>query len=175
MQLKTFADTHIPIFFSQYGCNLGACGKRIFQETSAIYSSAMTSVFSGGIAYEFYDSPENRSGHWGYGLVRTEATPAGRGLTKLPDFGSLKSRLEAVDKDLHAQDVPVVTDMGQARKPKDVPPLSSHWRAGQALPYSLADWSGIRKSLDEKAWYEVEVGDVDDSDLTTSRPKAIPA
>ncbi|KAF3765321.1 family 72 glycoside hydrolase [Cryphonectria parasitica EP155] len=176
-ELKTFNNSKIPIFFSQYGCNLGACGKRIFQETSAIYSSAMTAVFSGGIAYEFYDSLDNRSGHWGYGLVKEEVTAAGRGLTKLPDFESLKARLEGLET--ASQQTQNSPDLARVRSepdrtPQDIPPISSHWRAGHALPYSLADWSGIRNKLDQKAWLEVRIEDIDEMDIG-SRAKAIRA
>lgn len=152
-ELKTFADAHIPIFFSQYGCNLGAWGHRIFQETTAIHSPAMTRVFSGGIAYEFYDEPDVRSGHWGYGLVKEENAVVGKGVTKLRDFDSLKSRLvkckSAVDMEEMESEM-TVDDME-----RQFPPLSSHWKAGHALPYTMADWNEVRRGLEEKVWTDV--------------------
>lgn len=175
-QLETFSHTNIPVFFSQYGCNLGACGSRIFQETSAIYSSAMTSVFSGGVAYEFYDSPEIRSSHWGYGLVKAEETVVGRGLTKLPDFESLKFRLEACQAVLPPSSLLLQSESGTRGKDDEesveIPPLSRHWRAGHALPYTLADWNGVRKSLEEKAWVEVRAEEVESTGVNF-RPNAI--
>ncbi|KAI5206393.1 hypothetical protein E4T39_02407 [Aureobasidium subglaciale] len=51
----------IPTFLSEYGANLHK--PRQFQETKALYSSAMSKVFSGGCVYEFTESA-NR-----YGLV----------------------------------------------------------------------------------------------------------
>lgn len=155
------------MFFSQYGCNLGACGNRLFQETSAIYSSAMTSVFSGGIAYEFYDSPDIQSSHWGYGLVRVEDAAVGRGLTKLSDYHNLKSRLEACEKTLSLQSRPNVSTDAEDKSLvlHDTPPLSHHWKAGHALPYSFADWSGVKRSLDEKLWVDVEYEEVEDIKL----------
>lgn len=173
-ELKTFDNAHIPVFFSQYGCNLGACGKRIFQETSAIYSSAMTRVFSGGIAYEFYDSPDIRSGLWGYGLVRQEDAVVGRGVTKLPDFESLRQRLE------NSQDESIVEEEMEEGNFKsssgDIPPLSPHWKAGHPLPYSMANWNEVRQSLEGKVWMEVGVEELTTKDFQLShQPKFIRA
>lgn len=124
----------------------------------------MTSVFSGGIAYEFYDSSDVQSSHWGYGLVRAEDIPVGRGLTKLSDYHNLKARLDGCKKILaeqcwrqdstYAKDTSLVLN--------DTPPLSHHWKAGHALPYSFADWSGVRRSVDEKLWVDVEYEEVED-------------
>lgn len=195
-QLKTFANAHIPVFFSQYGCNLGACGRRIFQETTAIYSPAMTHIFSGGIAYEFYDcspsaSPSSmgtRIGKWGYGLVREEdeAIGVGRGLTILPDFLSLRARLQKVcepdgmpifqrrmseetidDEDELSEEESSSSDNEKSR---EFPQLSAHWRAGYALP-SVADWQGVKKNLEEKMWIEV---DADDEMQVTELPLGNP-
>lgn len=176
-QLKTFADSQIPVFLSQYGCNLGACGARIFQETSAIYSPVMTSVFSGGVAYEFYDSPDIQSAHWGYGLVRVEHDAVvGRGLTKLPDFDGLKARLEACEDEVTCEPQARGENgrQGQTMTTKEMPPLSKHWKAGCALPYSLADWGAVSRGLDEKAWVEVQVEEVERIDLNL-QPKIIRA
>ncbi|KAK7733133.1 hypothetical protein SLS53_008321 [Cytospora paraplurivora] len=152
-ELKTFADAHIPIFFSQYGSNLGTFGQRIFQETTAIYSPAMTRVFSGGIAYEFYDSPAIKSGHWGYGLVKEENAIVGKGLTKLPDFHSLNVRLHAVK--VAAIEEELKAETRAERKEKDIPPLSSHWHAGYPIPFTATDWNKVRRSLEEKVWLDV--------------------
>ncbi|KXJ96388.1 Glucanosyltransferase-domain-containing protein [Microdochium bolleyi] len=59
--IRSFSHSPVPVFFSEYGAQIGQ--PRIFEETRALYSPAMTGVFSGGIVYEwFYGS--NR-----YGLV----------------------------------------------------------------------------------------------------------
>lgn len=130
----------------------------------------MTCVFSGGIAYEFYDSPDVRSAHWGYGLVREEDAVAGKGLTKLPDFYGLKARLEACEKPVREPAFRTEPEL-EVKQPVDVgireiPPLSRHWKAGHMLPYTLADWTGVKKGLDEKAWVEVQVEEVEKLDLT---------
>lgn len=174
MQLKSFSNTDIPVFFSEYGCNLGACGSRLFQETTAIFSPAMTSVFSGGIAYEFYDSPDIQSSHWGFGLVRPENTPVGRGLTKLPDYHSLKSRLEASEEVLSKLPWHTPGSERSSVAVHETPPLSSHWQAGHALPYSLADWGQVQRKVDEKLWVEVEIEPVGDTRFD-SQPRVIRA
>lgn len=140
----------------------------------------MTSVFSGGIAYEFYDSPDIQSSHWGYGLVREEENlPVGCGLTKLSDYHNLKARLDACEETASEQSWS--TDSNTDGEVTSVvlsdttpPPLSAHWKAGHALPYSLADWSGVRRNLDEKLWVEVEVEQVEDIRMDT-KPRLVRA
>jgi Glucanosyltransferase len=59
---------------------------RTFQEVGAIYSSQMTGVFSGGLAYEFTEEPNN------YGLVQINGTTA----TILNDYIVLQTQYEGV-------------------------------------------------------------------------------
>ncbi|EFQ89199.1 hypothetical protein PTT_14628 [Pyrenophora teres f. teres 0-1] len=59
--LHRFSGTTIPMFFSEYGNT--SHQPRLFQETTALYSPAMSRVFSGGCVYEFWQSTN------GYGLV----------------------------------------------------------------------------------------------------------
>ncbi|KAF3036191.1 hypothetical protein E8E12_006214 [Didymella heteroderae] len=51
----------LPIIMSEYGVNIQK--PRQFEETAALYSPAISQVFSGGCAYEFWESRN------GYGLV----------------------------------------------------------------------------------------------------------
>lgn len=129
----------------------------------------MTSVFSGGIAYEFFDSPNIQSAHWGYGLVREESAVVGKGLTKLADFHGLKVQLQACDAPSRGRTIRVESREEASQtfvdEAKDLPPLSSHWMAGHVLPYTLADWSGVQRALEEKAWVDVNVEEVDKFDL----------
>jgi len=59
--IAQFSSTTIPVFFSEYGCNLPS--PRIFTEVPVIYGPQMTGVMSGGIVYE-WDQAVND-----YGLV----------------------------------------------------------------------------------------------------------
>lgn len=50
-----FKNYSVPVFFAEYGCNdPGGAEARIFQETPALYSEPMSSVFSGGIVYMYF-------------------------------------------------------------------------------------------------------------------------
>lgn len=89
MQVERFEDTHIPVFFSEYGANASSEG-RIFQETRSILSPDMTGTFSGGIVYEFFEGA-NR-----YGLVKKNEDGS---FEKLQDFENLRGSIQAC-KDL---------------------------------------------------------------------------
>ena len=65
---------------SEFGC---ITNNRKFQEISALYSSQMTSVYSGGLVYEYSEEGS------GYGLV----TINGNSVSTNSDFTALKSEL----------------------------------------------------------------------------------
>ena len=157
LQLKVFADAHIPVFFSEYGCNLG--GPRIFQETSVIFSPTMTCVFSGGVAFEFF---EDGSKH---GLVKSLGNgETSEALEKLPDYHSLKNQLQRqAQKDVIARPGLAwewaVTSKLEARKP-DFPPVSASWLASPgSTTRSLTDWERARVRLEAECWIQVEKPD----------------
>jgi 1,3-beta-glucanosyltransferase GAS3 len=56
-----FANTSVPVFFSEYGCN--RVTPRTFDEVQAIYGPVMTPSLSGGVVYEYSEEVDN------YGLV----------------------------------------------------------------------------------------------------------
>ncbi|AOA68286.1 1,3-beta-glucanosyltransferase [Komagataella phaffii CBS 7435] len=85
-----YADYTKPIMFSEYGCN--EVTPRIFQEVEAIYSSKMSSVFNGGLAYEFAQEPNN------YGMV--EYLSDGR-VKLLKDFETFKNQLAKASETYH--------------------------------------------------------------------------
>ncbi|RQM06024.1 hypothetical protein DH86_00003847 [Scytalidium sp. 3C] len=74
----------IPLFMSEYGC---ITNNRTFQEVSALYNTEMTSVFSGGLVYEYSEEGN------GYGLVTI--SPDGTSVTPNDDFTYLKSAYAA--------------------------------------------------------------------------------
>ncbi|KAK3379147.1 Glucanosyltransferase-domain-containing protein [Lasiosphaeria ovina] len=59
-KVKSFSGYGLPIFLSEYGCNANV---RDFGEINALMSDKMTSVYSGGLLYE-YTYEENK-----YGIV----------------------------------------------------------------------------------------------------------
>ncbi|CAJ2502468.1 Uu.00g098620.m01.CDS01 [Anthostomella pinea] len=51
-KVKNFTGYGLPIFLSEYGCTTGA-GGRDFSELGALMNTEMTSVYSGGLLYEY--------------------------------------------------------------------------------------------------------------------------
>ncbi|KAI6250137.1 1,3-beta-glucanosyltransferase gel1 [Erysiphe necator] len=77
-KVKNFTGYGLPIFLSEFGCNTN---KRQFQEIISLYSKDMTSVYSGGLVYEYSEEGSK------YGLVKID----GNTVTETPDFLALKS------------------------------------------------------------------------------------
>jgi hypothetical protein len=63
--IAQFSNTTIPVFFSEYGCNLPS--PRIFTEVPVLYGPQMTGVMSGGLVYEWDQAVNN------YGLVNVNS------------------------------------------------------------------------------------------------------
>ncbi|POS83316.1 (Trans)glycosidase [Erysiphe pulchra] len=77
-KVKNFTGYGLPIFLSEYGCNTNT---RQFQEVISLYSKDMTSVYSGGLVYEYSEEGSK------YGLVEID----GNTVTEKPDFKALKT------------------------------------------------------------------------------------
>ena len=73
--MKLYQDYSVPVFLSEFGCNQ-VKSSRPFTEIEAIYSTQMSSVFSGGLVYEYSNETNN------YGLVQID----GDKVTKLTDL-----------------------------------------------------------------------------------------
>lgn len=87
-----FSDYPVPVFFAEYGCiegleSEGGATHRPFTEVQVLFGN-MTSVFSGGIVYEWFMGANN------YGLV--ELTSNDASVSPYPDFTSLQSELASV-------------------------------------------------------------------------------
>jgi len=81
-KVKNFTGYGLPLFLSEYGCNTN---KRTFQEVGALYNTEMTSVYSGGLVYEYSEEANN------YGLV----TISGNSVQENGDFDALQSMLNS--------------------------------------------------------------------------------
>lgn len=86
-KMDIYKGYSVPIFLSEFGCNK-VPGSRPFGEIGAIYSTEMSSVFSGGLVYEYSNETNN------YGLV--QISDDGAKVTKLDDFNNLKSEYAKV-------------------------------------------------------------------------------
>jgi 1,3-beta-glucanosyltransferase GAS5 len=94
---------------SEFGCNKNP--PRNFGEIEALYSNKMTSVYSGGLVYE-YTQEDNK-----FGLVQVQ----GNNVQELPDFAVLRSALAKT---------PAPTDDGGYKadgKPSDCPAKINSW------------------------------------------------
>ncbi|KAK4694639.1 1,3-beta-glucanosyltransferase GAS5, partial [Lecanoromycetidae sp. Uapishka_2] len=120
-KVQAFGNYSIPIFLSEYGC---VKTTRQFQEVATLYGSQMTSVYSGGLVYEY--SKEGTSAPQDlYGLVSI----SGSSVSELTDFTSLQTAFK---------NTPLPTDDGGYKpsgSPSICPTKSSTWLvSGDALP-----------------------------------------
>ncbi|CAJ2505193.1 Uu.00g125870.m01.CDS01 [Anthostomella pinea] len=116
-----FANYPVPVFFAEYGCNVGITGgptHRPFTEVGTLYG-IMADVFSGGLVYQWFQSDNN------YGLVQIN----GNSVSPEPDFTSLKSQLAKV--------TPTIT-MSSAYKPSNTAP---------ACPATGTSWAAVASPL----------------------------
>ncbi|CAK7563553.1 MAG: Glycolipid anchored surface protein 4 precursor [Sporothrix epigloea] len=81
-----FTGSSIPVFFSEYGCNMPA--PRIFTEVGTIYSDQMMPVFSGGVVYEYANEVSD------FGLVNISSDGT---IDILQDFYTLQKQYSKVD------------------------------------------------------------------------------
>lgn len=80
-----FAGTDIPVFFSEYGCNLVT--PRTFTNVPSLYGSQMTEL-SGGLVYEYTQESDN------YGLVAINSSTE---VTLLQDYHYLQQQFANID------------------------------------------------------------------------------
>lgn len=83
---KEFEDFPIPIFFSEFGCNL--VRPRPFTEVGALYGAKMSKVWSGGLAYMYFEE-ENE-----YGVVKIDGNNK---VIELEDFHNLRAEFQKVN------------------------------------------------------------------------------
>ncbi|OTA70569.1 glycoside hydrolase family 72 protein [Hypoxylon sp. EC38] len=80
-KVKNFTGYGLPIFLSEWGC---ITNSRDFEELSALMSDQMSSVYSGGLMYEY-----SREGN-GYGIVEL----SGNSVKEDSEFASFQSALK---------------------------------------------------------------------------------
>ncbi|KAH8635685.1 1,3-beta-glucanosyltransferase gas1 [Alternaria alternata] len=109
-----FSSNHsVPVSLAEYGCNVpdGAEG-RLFQDTTALYSNDMSKIFSGGIAYMYYQEEND------YGLVEIKDGKA----ETMKNYNILSSEvLKATPSSISAD------SYDPTNTPANCPELSSSW------------------------------------------------
>ncbi len=81
-----FANSSVPVFFSEYGCNQVL--PRIFTEVPALYSPEMSASLSGGLVFEFTQGTNN------FGLVTINSNGSAQ---LLPDYDTLQAQLNGLN------------------------------------------------------------------------------
>jgi hypothetical protein len=150
------------MFFSEYGNT--SHQPRLFEETTALYAPAMSRVFSGGCAYEFWQSTN------GYGLVEmleygsnkrmpaymqdpdaeskvAERRETDRGtLLIFNDFANYKMKLAEIDTIEAApgsESIKEKDELGEANTG-----VSGPWQPGFSVPESCVDWRKMGGSVE---------------------------
>jgi len=85
-----FQDSAIPVFFSEYGCNLPAGQPRPFNEVQALYGTNMTAL-SGGLVYEYSEETDD------YGLVDISSNGT---INLRQDYANLQGQYNKLDINL---------------------------------------------------------------------------
>ncbi|KTW27761.1 hypothetical protein T552_02201 [Pneumocystis carinii B80] len=121
-RVNDFKHYNIPIFFSEYGCNIvnGRIGTRTFKQVEHIYSEKMTQVFSGGIVYEWFQNVNN------YGLVNLMSDNT---ISPREDYKHLKEQIGKIKpKIVHR------SEYRATNGPPECPAISQYWSASTRLP-----------------------------------------
>ncbi|SCU80548.1 LAMI_0B02894g1_1 [Lachancea mirantina] len=116
-----FKDYPVPIFFSEFGCNL--VKPRPFTEIEALYGKHMSKVWSGGLVYMYFEEEND------YGVVRIISDTE---VEKLEDFDYLQQEFKLVNpKGIRKEDY-----AKSVSKHDEIhcPNLNDKWKAAKELP-----------------------------------------
>ncbi|OBA22014.1 hypothetical protein METBIDRAFT_39075 [Metschnikowia bicuspidata var. bicuspidata NRRL YB-4993] len=115
---EEYLNLTIPVFFSEYGCNLER--PRKFTEIATLFSDEMTDVWSGGIVYMYFEE-ENE-----YGLVSVSDDT----VSTLADYSYYSKEMNSISPNLVLS-----SDIGSASTQTLACPTSaSTWKASASLP-----------------------------------------
>ncbi|AGO11754.1 AaceriADL021Wp [[Ashbya] aceris (nom. inval.)] len=134
-KMNLYEGYSVPIFLSEYGCNTMP-GAREFGEVSSIFSEKMSSLFSGGLAFEYSMEGNN------FGLVEIKNGK----VTKLKDFENLKEQYA------NAKDPEGDAGYTKDGKPASCPAFEKGtWEADEKLPEMPKDAEAFFKDKKPKA------------------------
>jgi hypothetical protein len=110
--ITAFSDLPVAAYLSEYGCNDDI--PRTWTEVAGIYSGTMAAVYSGGVAFSYFPTNDNKS----FGMVTVD----GNTVTTSDDFTNLATALAAVT-------VPTTPAQGAATVPAlpECPAISANW------------------------------------------------
>lgn len=113
-----FGKSSVPVFFSEFGCNI--MSPRPFTEVEALYGLTMSKVWSGGIAYEYFQHGNK------YGVVKELENGS---ILPLDDFSILSSRYNLNTP----KQIPLVLADTNSTTTKECPD-NNNWKVSQLLP-----------------------------------------
>ncbi|AET40545.1 1,3-beta-glucanosyltransferase Ecym_6155 [Eremothecium cymbalariae DBVPG len=115
-----FRNFPVPVFFSEFGCN--TIRPRPFTEVQALYGSMMTPVWSGGLAYMYFEEDNE------YGVVKVTKDNQ---VLELPDFKNLQREYEKANpKGVSRSSF----ESSYTQNVRECPGRSSTWQASNVLP-----------------------------------------
>ncbi|KZT22131.1 carbohydrate-binding module family 43 protein [Neolentinus lepideus HHB14362 ss-1] len=123
-----YAGYNIPAYFSEFGCVVSG-QSRTFQEVTAIYSSPMTDVWSGGLAFSYFPA-ESSAGQFGLVTISSDGTS----VSTSTDFNNLKSQYGSVSP----PNSPSSSTAGSTSYPS-CPTQNSTFLASTTLPPTPSD------------------------------------
>lgn len=121
---KEFLGYPVPIFFSEFGCNL--IRPRPFTEINALFGDKMSKVWSGGIVYMFFEE-ENQ-----YGVV--EINPSDNTLRELDDFTILSESFSKISPECISKESYMESLDKRPKFTMNCPSESHNWKASSKLP-----------------------------------------
>jgi hypothetical protein len=118
-----YAGLNIPAYFSEYGCVVSG-QTRTWQEVTAIYSSQMSDIWSGGLAFSYFPAT-SAAGQFGIVTISSD----GKTVTTSTDYDNLKAQYGKVTP----PNTPTKASAGSTTYPS-CPTTNSTFLAGTKLP-----------------------------------------
>ncbi|KAI0470795.1 family 72 glycoside hydrolase [Xylariaceae sp. FL0804] len=119
VETEFFSTYSAPVFFAEYGCNNDGAAAREWTEVAALFGDDMSPVFSGGIAYMYFEEAND------YGLV----TVSGDSASTMKDFAPLKTQYAQASPSSTSSAAYTPTNSAAA-----CPTIGDSWKAAEALP-----------------------------------------
>jgi hypothetical protein len=117
-----FAGYNVAAYFSEYGCITSP--PRLWTEVGALFSSQMSPVWSGGVAFSYFPAT-SAQGQFGMVTISTD----GSTVTTSSDFTNLQTQYAAASP----PNSPLQSGAGAASYPS-CPQQNSSWLASTTLP-----------------------------------------